>query len=531
MADPDVIAFDVEGVSRLAIALEDASAGLGLDHDRLRGPVLEASFLLGIDRSDPLHQMVRIRAAVDDLATDTGVRLEQVRSTLSEARAIDALTAHLTMRRRENALDLTRLQIARTERIRDLLGVDATTVRAVTALVDEGVPVLEALSRVITARQRMIDDLVESGLGPIDALSVVSITETYDLDLGLARDRAAADGESLLEVLGHMAIAESLGLSIDDAITLGELKSHFETFDSATGGPADGRTSITDHEFVTANPGLFAPSQIRAAQIILASPVLLARLDTAAANDDVLTGTPFGATEAGDGVISIEDLRAFVLKAQLSHALGPYADQMDVAADPGGEADGFISRADLETFLATTPDLPADVRGAANTMLDAGLFDRTWLEEHRDELALGAAVLAGATAAGVVIAVSGGTATPLMLMAGGGLAGGVAGAGTTLVVNATGDAEDALDDVVDNAMRGGLLGGTTAGIPVAFEAVGTAATLPTRLTAAANVISDSATITSVGGIDILLPESVEDEVHDAASFVAGVTGPLAEYEG
>ena len=559
MANRDLLKFDVAGVQRLRSAAIGASHDLAADHAALIPLMNEAGVRLGRDQIVHLVALGRIRVALDKVAADITTRLVQVMATLVNARSIDDLSARIAgWDGSRNDPNLINLAIERDDLIRTLTGADETTALAVIALASAGMPVLDAMEEVVRSqREARIDHLIElegidrytamtrvaqidatisalivdSGLEPAEAVAALSISESLGLDLDAAVARADTDDIGVLEALGHMAIADNLGLTIDEAASISALHAHFASLDTAAGGGSDGRVSSADLEFVVTNPTRFAPAQIAAAEAILASPELLARIDTAARNDDVLSEDRFGDLSDGDGLISLDDLQAFVVKAQLNHVLGDYADQIDVAADAGGEVDGFVSRADLEAFLRDGPELPADVRAAATSMLDAGMFDRTWLADHRDELAMGAAIVAGAVAAGVVITVSAGTATPLVVMGMGAAAGTTAGATTTLTVNALDDSLDPFDDVVGNAARGGLLGATTAGLPLGFSAVGSATTLPLTLAAAAGVTSNIASIAGAGGVDILLPESIEDEVHSTASFISELTGPAAAFRG
>jgi hypothetical protein len=134
-------------------------------------------------------------------------------------------------------------------------------------------------------------------------------------------------------------------------------------------------------------------------------------------------------------------------------------------------------------------------------------------------------------AAGVVITMSAGTATPLVVVGMGAVAGSTAGGATTLAVNALDDDLDPFDEVVANSVRGGLLGATTASLPLGFSSVGSATTLPAALAAAAGVTSDAATITAVGGVDILFPESIEDGIHSRAGAISEVTGAVGAFKG
>ena len=142
---------------------------------------------------------------------------------------------------------------------------------------------------------------------------------------------------------------------------------------------------------------------------------------------------------------------------------------------------------------------------------------RTWFEEHRDELALGAAVLAG----GAVIVLSAGTATPLVLAAGA-AAGATAAGGTALTTNLTGDAHDAFDGVIKNIRNGAVVGFTVAGLPTAIQSVG-ATTGVARLEAVSMAATDVAAIAACGALDIVVPEEWEDEVHATAGLAASAS--------
>ena len=134
---------------------------------------------------------------------------------------------------------------------------------------------------------------------------------------------------------------------------------------------------------------------------------------------------PFGRRDPADHLISVADLDAFLIRAQLNHLLADHRLDIDTAAQ-GGSADGFVSARDLEAWLRDNSAAPVDVRDAVGFMLDAGLYDQSWLERNREALAMGAAVVAG----GVVIVMTAGTATPLVVVMGAGFA---AGAGPWLL--------------------------------------------------------------------------------------------------
>ena len=150
-------------------------------------------------------------------------------------------------------------------------------------------------------------------------------------------------------------------------------------------------------------------------------------------------------------------------------------------------------------------------------MLEAGWFDRTWFEEHRDELAIGAAVLAG----GAVIVLSAGAGTPLVLAAGA-AAGATAAGGTALTINLTGDAHDAFDGVVRNIRNGAVVGFTVAGLPAAIESVG-ATTGAARLEAVSVAATDVAGSAACGGLGMGGPGEWEDDVHAAAGLAVSAS--------
>ena len=552
-----MLQFDIGGVHRLHSALVSAGLDLAADHAGLKPLLDEATTLLSLDQSVHAEQLSRLRSTLDEIEADVGDRLSRVTGLLEAGSAIDRISDSIaTWSGSRSDPFLDRLTLERNDLVRELLGISGPAPAAVIERLDRGHGVFETLSELsrearearivtimdthgfdrneaaarVTRTDRITRLLLVDGVGVETAVAAASISESLDLDLAAVRSRAGPGDDGLIDALGHAAIASNLGLSIEDAVAIDELRSHFDALDNSTGGDVDGRVSQRDLEFVVANPSRFAPAQVRAAETILDSPVLFERLDTATANDDVLGPDRFGTADGADGIVSLDDLQAFAVKAQLNHVLGDYTDLIDVAADPTGKPDGFVSRADLRHFVDHTPDLPHEVRQAARTMLEAEMFDHTWLEAHRDELALGMAVVAGAAGAGLVI-VSAGTATPVAVIGAGAIAGSVASAGTTVAVNTSGDAEDALDDVVTNGTRGGMLGAATAGLPLAFTAATSASTLPAVIVAGAELTSDVATIVWAGGLDIVLPESVEDGVHSVAGTISELAGPTAALAG
>lgn len=375
---------------------------------------------------------------------------------------------------------------------------------------------------VIEAMDRDIAGLIASGHSAESAVMAFAIAGHLDLDLHLAAERSQGSGIGIVDVLGRMAAASALDVDYESLVAFEQFRAHFDTFDNATGGDVDGAVSERDLLHVVDNPTAFLPAQVLAAQAILDEPLLRNRLDSASENTDVLDGDSFGRAEPGDLIISAVDFDAFLVRSRLNHLLGDYADQIDTAGS-GGDVDGFFSENDLRSWLAASPDAPVAVRDGLAFMLSEGLVDESWLERNRDALAMGAAVAAG----GVVIGVSGGTMTPVVLAAG--FAGGGAAAGaTTLGVNhATSDG--LTEGLFSNMVGGGLIGVSVVGLPTTWTnatAITGGLTVEGAL-AMAGLAGEVASVVGAGGVDLLLPDDWEDEVHDAADAVEFGAGLLS----
>lgn len=388
-------------------------------------------------------------------------------------------------------------------------------------MTDRGVDRAAAIE-VVAAMDARIAGLIAAGHTAEESVLAFAVADRLDLDLGLASRRATTSGLTIADVLGRMAAAGALGLEYEELAVFEDLSRHFEAFDNATGGERDGRVSERDLLYVVDQPHRFLPAQVLAAQAILDEPILRNRLDTAAHNVDILDHATFGSTQPGDLVISEADLDAFLIRAQLNSLLGDHASALDTAAD-GGTADGHFSAGDLEAWLEDNPAARVDVRQGVRYMLDAGLVDQSWLESNREAFAMGAALVAG----GVVIVVSGGAATPVVLAAGF-AAGGAAAGLTTVGVNHLSGAH-LTDGVLENAVNGGIIGFSVAGLPAAWtEAAAITGGLTVgRAGAVAGFGGEVAGIVNGGGIDLVLPDGWEDEIHDVAGrveFVGGIAG-------
>ncbi len=375
---------------------------------------------------------------------------------------------------------------------------------------------VEAVAQVGPRRRRALDDAA-AALDRFFASGSAFGPQASALphDTAAVFDAAEVDADAVEVAAAAFRQADRLGLPLDALdLTVDELgvfvafDRNFEALDAARQGRTDGRVSLDDLEHVVARADEFGPAQVLAAAAMLAQPLLRNRLDTADANLDIVAGDMFGSLEPGDGLISRADMDAFIDRSQLNHVLADDAVAIDTAAR-GGVADGTVSRRDLRTWLDDPANAgrPPEVRRAVQHMVDDQLFDRSWWDRNRDELALGSAVVAG----GLVIAATAGTATPLVTMGAGFAAGATAATGTTIVVNNS-SANDLGDGAFDNGLAGGFVGMSAAGVPAAPLVNGTA-------------------VVGGGGVDILVPDDWEDEIHDAAnvsSLVAGLPGLSAQ---
>jgi hypothetical protein len=223
------------------------------------------------------------------------------------------------------------------------------------------------------------------------------------------------------------------------------------------------------------------------------------------------------------------------LATALNRLLAAHRRALDTAAD-GGDPDGTFSRRDLEAWLEdpTNDNVPVEARHAVEAMLDFELYDETMLERHRDDLAMGAALVAG----GTVLVFTGGGAVVVIL------ASAAAAGATTMTVNTYNEA-DLLDGVLANAVDGALVGISLAGLPAAAAGAtaGAPAGAPTLLVlgdlaftapqvlGTAGVVAETANIVSLGGVDLLLPGQWEDDIHDVSGAIAvGVGAPVTAHD-
>jgi hypothetical protein len=541
----DTLLIDLPAARRLSFALTSAAEDLFSDQLALRSLLDEATSVLRADRTDALVPMASARRSCAALAADLRGRLDQIESTTRRLDLVDGLSRRLAAwppqfddpgrdairaERRQLLLRLVDGNLDHAQRIEravasglgaaeafEVVDSDLRLAARVEALM-AAFSIDEMAAHAMVGRvDRALDDLLARGYSHDDAAAALAIVESFELDLGEALAHVDAFDIDLHRALGQLLASRGLGVTLAEYTALSGLEVHFAAFDRAIEGSHDDRVSVADLRYVVDHHWEFTPSQVLAAGALLDQPLLRNRLDTAHDNTDLFSAGGFGARTPGDGVIAGVDLRAFLLKAQLHTILGDHADEIDIAADPSGVVDGFRSENDFKAFIASNPDLPESVLAAASVALEAGWFDETWWDAHKDELAMGAALLA----AGVAVVASGGSASMLLVVG----AGAAAGGGATVAINlATG--APMLDDVLANAMQGGFIGAGVHGVVAGVAAHGVATTGVARVAATAGATSGAADVVAAGGLDLLIEEQYEATVHEVANEISTVAGSI-----
>jgi hypothetical protein len=555
MLETDLLFFDPERAEALARSMSVAANDLFLDHFSVGRLLDQATEVLAFDarrigRGDPDLYLQCAARELEELARDLHLRLASVRRLQDDIALLDAFT--IQMRGWRGPRQDPTIMAAREERFAllvSLLGGDLLAAGLVSSGLDQGLSYAEALdaARAAMILDARIDGLVaafgisssdardqvaqldadrlrlqELGFGLAESEVAVSLALHYSADLDDAIAYSQSANATLVDSMGSVIAGQGLGISAAEFDALMGLRDGSPQLDRLAGsGISNGKVSISELEYIVENECRFSDGQVGAAAALLATPELIYRLDTAAENDEILGPDRFGATQPGDGVISLEDVEAFMYKAQFTHVLAPYADEIDVAADPSSVVDGIHSRNDLEAFLAVadTNGTPTSATAALTAALDNGWFDENWFQEHREEVAYAAAMVAG----GTVVLLSGGTATPLVLVMAG-AAGGVAAGGTILAVNS----------VTENQLADGLLHGVAAGIVIGVGSasvvggIGNTGKLQgvDKAIAAAGIVSDTTGIVAAGATDILMPEVLEGQVKGAAGAVNDILVPV-----
>jgi len=541
-AGHDTLVLDLPAARELAAALASAGDEIAGDQVILRDLLHEASAVLRRDQTAALVPLAVARRGCVVLASDLRARVDLVERTTAKLDRVDDLThrldawparldphAHAALRaeRRRVILRLVDGNPDHARRIERALRSGLSAAGAFAAVEDE----LRLAARVdalmlafsidAAAARAMIErvdvalvELLDRGMTQDDAVAALAVVENFGLDLDTALARANDGAGDLMAALGEMLTAGALGVTLGEYDALVALGVHFGALDRAR-GIGDERVSAADLEFVVDHPWRFTPSQVLAARSLLDEPMLRNRLDTTHAHTELFSGETFGSAEPGDGLISELDLESFLVKAQMHTILGEYADEIDVANDPRGVVDGYHSANDLRAFLADNPELPEPVRESVALALEAGWFDQSWWEAHKDELAMGAALLA----AGLVVVATGGGASMLLVVGVGAFAAGA----TTMTVNlATG--APVLDDVFAHAVKGGFIGAGVHGVVTGTAAFGAASTGVARVAALSGATAGAADVVAGGGLDLVIDEDLEATVHEIADDVSTVAG-------
>lgn len=540
MASSDLIIFDRAGALHLWSIMASTTEELVSDRTAITGLMDQADRFLGGNAADPVLSLRRAHDGLANLTNDLKLRLDQIEELWSDVDRINDLTRDIaSWQVTDRAAELEIMVTSRRALVGAFLAEDAQVTQMVLEFLDEGLSLASAIGM---AEQHLFDlrvaEVHESRGGSLlaaqeyvrhldyqlavlaangfvgeEAVAGVALAVNLNIDIADVVEVSKTSNASLVDAVAWLASSRALGLTVAELQAMQGLQEHLEQLDNPKGGKADSKVSVSDLHYVVEHPWKFAGPTVLAAQALIDNPSLWNRLDTASANNQILRGDVFGNVGAGDGVVSRKDLERFMVKSQIHAVLKDYRDEIDIAADSSGEVDGFYSRADFRRFIENNPQLPSEVLVAADTALEAGWFDRTWFEEHRDELALGAAVLAG----GAVIILSGGAATPVVLAAG--AAAGATAAGTTaLTINLTGDANDAFDGVLKNVRNGAIVGFTVVGLPATIKTVG-ATSGAARVKAASLAATDVASLASCGALDIIVPEPLEDDVRGAGDLV------------
>ena len=211
---------------------------------------------------------------------------------------------------------------------------------------------------------------LEGSLAEASALlrgSVPDVPEGARRVAGELRDSATDLDKRIRMVLaGGQEMNEALG-------ALDLIMEHFTLIESR-GEPdrADGLLSRGDLKWAVRSAD---PATAEAAAWLLKNNDFFDQVETALHNDNYLDNPYAGEfafdPEDRDGLMSLDDIDAFVEKNATWARLSPYLSTIDtVHGDP---ADGFLSREDFETFLADY-DLTDEETAAIQRVLDDGAY-------------------------------------------------------------------------------------------------------------------------------------------------------------
>ncbi len=242
-----------------------------------------------------------------------------------------------------------------------------------------------------------------------------------------------------------------------------------------------------------------------------------------------------------------------VMRAAEEEASRPFRGDGAVAGHVGGQA--VPSTSVGAGVMAMGVAIPGAISGFVGAMGQgaaaiggwiSGAAGNTWewIQDHRNEVALGAAVVA----AGVAVVATGGLAAPL-------IAGAVAAGGVTMAINAASPRYTLMDGVLGNTVSGAFIGWGVGSAGVALGALRAASTTATpwaaSVSAAASqvtqssqiamplartltyarpilgLVSGSSMVVTSGGADIVLPAAWEQPAHTIAA-VTGITASAAD---
>lgn len=166
---------------------------------------------------------------------------------------------------------------------------------------------------------------------------------------------------------------------------LERVRSRFEYIESRDGAQRpDGILSRKDLLWARSNAD---DATAEAARWLLENGDFYDKVETALGNDDYLSrpydGGLYFDPEDRDGLMSMDDIEAFLDKSTAWSVLAPRLIEIDTAHE-GGVADGFISREDFESYLRFY-DLPPEVSDSVRQVLEDGAYHR-----HDSAVSLGA---------------------------------------------------------------------------------------------------------------------------------------------
>ena len=237
-------------------------------------------------------------------------------------------------------------------------------------------------ARATELRRRMetaADELdwdAEAMVGPL--AEAASLLGSPLPDIGGGTRRVAGElRDSALDLQERTRMVLAGGPEMNEGLgALERIREHFTMIESrGDPGSADGLLSRRDLRWAVHAAD---STTAAAAGWLLDHDRFFDQVETAKHNDDYLDGVHTGEftfdPDDRDGLMSLDDIDAFLDKAAAWSALVPHAATIDAAGD--GRADGSMSRADFEAFLGDY-DLTADEAAAVRQVLDDRAYHTT----------------------------------------------------------------------------------------------------------------------------------------------------------